>query len=74
MLDELDAINALLGRITQDPVAAAAAASQLRGQNRAIRWKLVRRTRTLEPCVIWHVKEGQPIILWIGNADLTTLA
>lgn len=74
MQDELDAINVLCYRIIEDPRAAAAAAIQLRGENRALRWKLVMRTRGYEPCVIWHEKEGQPIMLWLGNADLTTLA
>jgi hypothetical protein len=74
MQAELEAIDSLCYRIIEDPAEAVAAAAQLRGQNGELRWKLETRTRNYEPCVIWHMKEGQPIMLWLGNADLTTLA
>ncbi len=74
MQAELEAIDDLCYRIIEDPAAATAAAAQLRGENGELRWKLETRTRNYEPCVIWHMKAGQPIMLWLGNADLTTLA
>jgi hypothetical protein len=74
MRDELEAIDRLCYRIIDDPAAAAVAAVQLRGEDDALRWKLETRTRTHEPCVIWHMKEGQPIMLWLGNSDFTVLA
>lgn len=71
---ELSAIEDLCWRVIDDLGEATEAADQIRGDDGAIRWRLETRTRYYEPCIVWHLENGQPVILWIGNADFTELA
>jgi hypothetical protein len=68
--NELEAVDQILDAIEDDPDSAVVREVGLTAADGRRIWRVTNRYRNSDlMAVLWDIRDGQPIINWLGNAD-----